>query len=77
VIAEYRGSAETMGAVTKGVGVSVSTLYHLGFDLMEEARKSPVLNLSAAAKFRDGILLSLGIALPQRARAAFENERTI
>ncbi|MHA6267195.1 hypothetical protein ACXYMP_10035 [Aliiroseovarius sp. CAU 1755] len=79
VVEEYRGYAEKMGAVTKGSCVSASTLYHLGFDLMDEARRSRVLNLSAAALFRDGIMLSLGIALPQRARAlaAFENERTI
>lgn len=49
--------------------VGASTLYNLGLEMVDEALKAPVRNLSAAQTCRNGILLSLGSSLPQRARA--------
>lgn len=69
VIEEYRRMAEQQGAVTKKGHVSALALYDLGFELMEMARQRPVLGIKAALQYRDGFMFSLGIALPQRARA--------
>ena len=49
--------------------VSAKAIYEFGFDLIEAARQMAVRNLSAAILFRNGLLHTIGIALPERARA--------
>ena len=56
--------------------VSASALYKLGFELMERAQCRRTRGLRAALEFRNGILLAVGIALPQRARALSVLART-
>lgn len=71
VACDWRERAEQEGAITKTGSqlVGASEIYGLGFDLMEKARKRRLRGIHAARDFRNGILLSLGAALPQRARA--------
>jgi integrase len=81
VVTRYREDANRVGASTKTGNqiVGASAIYNLGFNLMAEARESPLRGLHAARKFRNGILLSVGSALPQRARAlsALAYEKTL
>lgn len=49
--------------------VPASKLYELGFSMMAEAEAAPVRRISEATLYRDGLLLSLAAALPERARA--------
>ncbi|MGP6089306.1 hypothetical protein, partial [Antarctobacter jejuensis] len=67
----WRARAELEGATTKTGAqlVGASRIYELGFALMQKARESRLRGLHAARDFRNGILLSLAAALPQRARA--------
>ncbi|MFT6672287.1 MAG: hypothetical protein ACJAVZ_003771 [Afipia broomeae] len=71
VACDWRERAEQEGAITKTGSqlVGASEIYGLGFDLMKKARKRRLRGIHAARDFRNGILLSLGAALPQRARA--------
>lgn len=71
VACDWRERAEQEGSTTKTGAqlVGASEIYGLGFDLMEKARKRPLRGVHAARDFRNGILLSLAAALPQRARA--------
>jgi integrase len=49
--------------------VGASTLEALGYEIIETARNAPFIGLHAARDFRNGLLLALGVSLPQRARA--------
>jgi hypothetical protein len=71
VACDWRERAEQEGATTKTGAqlVGASEIYGLGFDLMEKARKRHVRGVHAARDFRNGLLLSLAAALPERARA--------
>jgi len=46
-----------------------STVYDLGLAMMAEAEAAPVRRISEATLYRDGLLLALAAALPERARA--------
>lgn len=63
--------AADAGAPTKTGAqlVGAKAIYDLGIDLIEQARRRPLRGLHAARDFRNGLLLAIGIALPQRARA--------
>jgi hypothetical protein len=49
--------------------VGAVTIYDLGFRQIEEARSKSMRGIRAATTFRNGLILVLGTALPQRARA--------
>ena len=49
--------------------VGASTLEALGYELIGTARNAPFIGLHAARNFRNGLLLVLGVSLPQRTRA--------
>lgn len=63
--------AQSLGSTTKTGSqlVSAVTLYDLGFEHIETAKSQAQRGLSAARLFRNGLILALGVALPQRARA--------
>ncbi|MFU8865640.1 MAG: hypothetical protein ACNA7O_17130 [Rhodobacterales bacterium] len=71
VVRDLREAADVLGATTKTGSqlVGASTIYDLGFTLMNEARSCTMRGVHVAAKFRLGILLATAAALPQRARA--------
>lgn len=49
--------------------VGASTLYMLGLEMIDEAMAAPVIGIASARTCRNGLLLSVGACLPQRARA--------
>ncbi|WP_306752390.1 hypothetical protein [Paracoccus actinidiae] len=65
----HRGKQEGSPSKTGAQLVGASEIYQLGFALIDEARRMIVRGPDAARQFRNGLLLALGIALPQRARA--------
>lgn len=71
VIARWRDrAAEEEGRKGKAARiVPASRVHELGYALMTEARDAPVRGLEAARTYRNGLLLALATALPQRARA--------
>jgi len=71
VLREWNERAKEIGATTKTGSqlVGARAIYNLGFELMNSARSSRVRALNAATLFRNGLILSFGISLPQRARA--------
>lgn len=71
VVRDIREKADVVGATTKTGSqlVGATTLYDLGFDLMQSARARQTRGLHAAKDFRNGLILSVAAALPQRARA--------
>lgn len=71
VVRDLREAADLIGATTKTGSqlVGASTVYALGFTLMDEARNCAMRGVYAAKRFRLGVLLALAAALPQRARA--------
>lgn len=71
VVCDWRERAAEAGSMTKTGAqlVGASRIYALGFDLMKNARSRRIRGLHAAKDFRNGILLSVAVALPQRARA--------
>ncbi|SDG37838.1 hypothetical protein [Sulfitobacter delicatus] len=81
VACDWRERAAKAGSTTKTGAqlVGASRVYNLGFDLMQQARSRRLRGLHAAKDFRNGILLSVAVALPQRARAlsALEFGRTL
>ena len=81
VLTRYREEAKQAGSPTKTGNqiVGASAIYDLGFEQMDNARNRRVRGVHAARDFRNGLLLALGIALPQRARAlsVLEFERTL
>lgn len=81
VIRDWRERADRLGATTKTGAqlVGASTLYALGFDLMQEGRSRPLRGLHAAKDFRNSILFAVAASLPERARAlsALDFESTL
>ncbi len=71
VARDWRERADLVGAPTKTGSqmVGASSIYDLRFQLMDEARSRAMRGLDAAKTYRNGLILSVGIALPQRARA--------
>lgn len=49
--------------------VPASTIYDLGFEIMASARAAPFYGTRAAQTYRDGLLLAVASAVPERARA--------
>lgn len=71
VVRYWREQAKSAGTSTKTGDqlVGAVAIYDLGFNLIERARSLPMRGVRAATIFRNGLILSTGIALPQRARA--------
>jgi hypothetical protein len=71
VLRDWDERAKAVGPTTKTGAqlVGARAIYDLGFELMASARKAPIRGLNAATLYRNGLILSFGIALPQRARA--------
>ncbi|QFT62029.1 site-specific integrase [Roseivivax sp. THAF30] len=71
VVQDWKERAAKEGSSTKTGSqlVGVRRIYDLGFELMDAARARTVRGPQAAKEFRNGILLALATALPQRARA--------
>lgn len=71
VVRFWREKARAGGSPTKTGDqlVGASAIYELGFRQIEKARGDGMRGVRAATKFRDGLILALGVALPQRARA--------
>ncbi|SIT17594.1 Phage integrase family protein [Roseivivax lentus] len=71
VAQDWKERAAKEGCTTKTGAqlVGARRIYDLGFELMDAARVRPVRGTQAAKEFRNGILLALATALPQRARA--------
>ena len=71
VAEDWRNRAQHEGPSTKTGAqlVGASAIYELGFRHIDEARARPMRGLHAARQFRNGLILALGTALPQRARA--------
>ncbi|SHF20496.1 hypothetical protein SAMN05444279_12129 [Ruegeria intermedia] len=64
-----RAKASAPSTKTGAQLVGASAIYDLGFRHIDEARARPMRGLHAARQFRNGLILALGTALPQRARA--------
>ncbi|QFS83023.1 tyrosine-type recombinase/integrase [Roseivivax sp. THAF197b] len=64
-----RAAEEGCSTKTGSQLVGARRIYDLGFELIDSARERPVRGPQAAKEFRNGILLALATALPQRARA--------
>jgi integrase len=71
VVRYWREKGKASGTPTKTGEqlVGAVTIYDLGFLQMENARNATMRGIRAATTFRNGLILALGIALPQRARA--------
>ncbi|MHA7876353.1 site-specific integrase [Roseivivax sp.] len=71
VAQDWKERAAKEGSSTKTGAqlVGARRIYDLGFELMDAARARPVRGSQAAKEFRNGLLLTLATALPQRARA--------
>ncbi len=71
VIEEWTTRASCAPYVMKSAAqiVSATRLYELGFSLVQEARSAPMAGGEAAKEFRNGLLIAVAAALPQRARA--------
>lgn len=71
VVADWADRGLRAGSPTKSGAqiVGASTIYVLGLDLVEAARRRGPRSLQVARDFRHGVLLMLAAALPQRARA--------
>ncbi len=71
VVTQHREAARRSGTPTKTGAqlVGASAIYDHGFKLMERGRSNPLRGPHAARDFRNGILLAVGISMPQRARA--------
>lgn len=81
VISRLNSQAKIEGRRTKSGEqlVGASTIFDLGTDLMEQAKAMGPRSLSIARDYRNGLLLAIAAALPQRARALsfFEMGRTV
>ncbi len=71
VVEDWRNRADQEGAVTKTGAqlVGATAIWDLGFQHIGNARSSQMRGLDAARQFRNGLILAIGTALPQRARA--------
>lgn len=81
VVADWRERSRTEGAITKTGSqlVGASALYALGFRMIGAAQAQPMRGVGAATTFRNGLILAVGAALPERARALswLEFDRTL
>ncbi|OOY24891.1 hypothetical protein BMI91_00095 [Thioclava sediminum] len=81
VVADWRERGRVQGASTKSGSqlVGASALYSFGFRLMAEASARPMRGIRTATLFRNGLILAIGAALPERARALtwLEFDRTL
>ncbi|MEP2981660.1 MAG: hypothetical protein ABJO97_01655 [Roseibium sp.] len=81
VVADWRERSRVEGASTKTGSqlVGASAIYGFGFRLMAEANARPMRGIRAATLFRNGLVLAVGAALPERARALtwLEFDRTL
>lgn len=71
VVSDWEERAAVQGARSKTGAqlVGASRIYDLGFAIMAEARARELRGVRAAKEFRNGVLLAMAAALPQRARA--------
>lgn len=69
VIGEFKTKMAKCGNARAKPFVAATSLYTLGLQLMADARAAPVLNITSAITYRNGLMLALAAALPQRARA--------
>ncbi len=71
VAEDWRNRAQHEGPSTKTGAqlVGASAIFELGFRHIDEACARPMRGQHAARQFRNGLILALGTALPQRARA--------
>lgn len=71
VVADWEERAAAQGATTKTGAqlVGASRIFDLGFAIMADARARELRGIRAAKEFRNGVLLAMAAALPQRARA--------
>ncbi len=71
VVRDWRERADRSPRHTKTGAqiVGAAAIYALGFEHMAAARAADMRGVRAATRFRDGLILALGAALPQRARA--------
>ena len=71
VVARHRAQGKKAGRRTKTADqiVGASTIFDLGMRLVDRARSRGPRGLHAARDFRNGLLLAVAAALPQRARA--------
>lgn len=71
VIRDWRERARSLGTPTKTGAqlVSARLIYDLGFSLIDDAHMRSMRGLYAAKGFRNGLMLAIGAALPERARA--------
>jgi integrase len=81
VAADWRERAKVEGASTKTGSqlVGASALYAFGFRLMAAANACPMRGIRTTTLFRNGLILAIGAALPERARALtwLEFDRTL
>jgi integrase len=71
VVRDWRERGKRGGTPTKTGQqlVSASRLYTLGFELIDAARQRHARSMRAALDYRNGLLLAVAVAVPQRARA--------
>ncbi|WP_132598549.1 hypothetical protein [Rhodovulum adriaticum] len=71
VIADWEQRGKCEGTPTKRTAdiVPATEVYELGFTLMTAAEAQPFYGIGAARSYRNGLILSVGTAVPQRARA--------
>lgn len=81
VVADWRerGNRAPSSTKTGNQLVGASTIYAFGFRLFDQARARSVRGIRAATLFRNGLILAIGAALPERARALtwLEFDRTL
>lgn len=71
VVTDWSERAKSQDSHTKSGAqlVGASRIYTFGFELMQKARSRKMRGLHAAKDFRNGLLLAVAVALPERARA--------
>ena len=71
VVRDWRERADRHGPTTKTGAqlVGAWAIYGLGFDLIAAARRASPRGVDAARLYRNGLILAVGAALPERARA--------
>lgn len=71
VVTDWSERAKSQGSHTKSGAqlIGASRIYTFGFELMQKARSRNIRGIHAAKDFRNGLLLALAVALPERARA--------
>lgn len=81
VVDSWREEGKALGTPTKTGNqyVTASAIYAHGFEIMAAARASSMYGTRSATAYRNGLLLAIAIALPQRARAlsVLENGTTL